>query len=361
MSMHDHADVHVHPSLLERGRRFIGAVTRDPNARADLDVARVVDQLKALGQQPIEDLTPEEARRQPTVADAVRAVRAEVAIEPAPREAFAHDVSYPAAEGDLPARVYRPAGVEGQLPIVLYFHGGGFVLGGVAAYDAAPRAIAARAGVVVVSAGYRLAPEHKFPAAHDDAVEAYRWVLEEAAALGGDPARVAVMGEDAGAALALHVCVAARDEGLPLPVHQALICPMAGVDLETPSYAINEHARPLNKAMVGWFFGHALPDAQTQDDPRVDLVGKADLSGLPPATLVTAEIDPLRSEGWALAEKLRDAGVAVNAIDYEGATHGFFGMGEVARDARLAQDAVARDLACAFARDERWTRIGRAL
>lgn len=361
MSIFDTATGLDAPGVGEQITRMIGALRGDPTARADLDMTRVLDALRALGPEPIEDLTPEAARRQPALPDAVRALMAEGGVTPAPDGVVAHDVRYSGADGDLPARIYRPAGDGALRPIVLYFHGGGWVLADLDAYDATPRAIAARTGAVVVSAHYRLAPEHKFPAAHEDALEAYRWVIEEAEALGGDPSRIAVMGESAGGNLAINVAIAARDEGLPLPTHQVLITPVAGVDMETPSYQINEHARPLNKAMMGWFVGHALADAQAQEDPRIDLVGRADLSGLPPTTLITAEIDPLRWEGQALAEKLRAAGVAVNAVDFEGVTHEFFGMSEVVRDARLAQEAVARDLVAAFAADERWARVGRAL
>lgn len=365
MSTHDNGDDDgrqggPQPTFGERFSRFIGTVTRDPGARADLEMTRVLDELKAMGAEPIEDLTPAEARRQPTPADAVRSLAAKAGLEIPDDGVTAHDISYPGAEGDVAARVYRPAGAEGGLPVVLYFHGGGWVYGALDAYDAGPRAIAARTGAVVVSAHYRQAPEHKFPAAHDDAFEAYRWVLEEWETLGGDPARIAVMGESAGANLAINVAIAARDAQLPAPVHMALVYPVAGVDLATPSYVINEHARPLNKAMMGWLLGHILPDAQSASDPRLDLVGAARLDDLPSTTLLTAEIDPLRSEGQALGAKLRAAGVAVNAIDFEGVTHGFFGMAAVVRDARHAQEAVSRDLKAAFDAHERDARAARA-
>ena len=340
------------PTIGERVSRIIGTVTGDPTARADVDMSRVLDELKALNPAPIEDLTPDEARRQPTPADAVKALMAKLGVTPAHAAVRAHD---------LKARVYRPEGADGGRPIVLYFHGGGWVFADLDVYDASPRAIAARTGAVVVSARYRQAPEHKFPAAHDDALEAYRWVLEDAEGLGGDPSRVAVMGESAGGNLALNVSIAARDQGLPAPVHQVLVYPVAGVDMATPSYKINEFARPLNKAMMGWFVGHVLPDVHAQADPRIDVLGHAKLAGLPSTTIVTAEIDPLRSEGQHLAEKLRDAGVAVNAVDYEGVTHEFFGMGDVVRDARRAQELVAADLSAAFAKDAKGARSGRAL
>lgn len=362
MTTHDTGDYGGPATLGERLNRFIGVVTGDPIARADRDMLHVLDALKALsGPDAIEDQTPATARSRPSMGDAVRAVVAGGGGAAEDDRVTAHDILYPATDGDLPARIYRPSGPIEARPIVLFFHAGGFVLGDPRHDDPTPRAIAAKTGAVVVAAGYRLAPEHKFPAAHEDAVEAYRWIIEEAEALGGDAARVAVAGESAGGNLALNVAIAARDLGLPAPAHVALICPMVGVDMETPSYAINEHAAPLNKAAMGWFLGHALPEASAQDDPRMDLIGRAELSGLPPVTIVTAEIDPLRWEGHALAEKMSDAGCEVNALDFEGVTHGFFAAGAVVRDARLAQDAVARDLRAALEVEERWARVCRAM
>ena len=349
------------PSLGQRVNRFLGAAPRDPLARADRDMARVIEELRLLDPEPVEDLTPAEARRQPTLADALRSLAMKLGVAAVADGVVTHDVTYPAASGRRPARLYRPLNAGGALPVTLYFHGGGFVLSGLDDGDAGARAMAARTGAMVASVDYARAPARAFPAAHDDAVAAYRWLLDEVDRLGGDPDRIAVMGEGAGASLALHVCVAARDLGLPPPLRQALVTPLAGADMETASYVINAEARPLGRAAMGWLFDHALPDEAARRDPRIDLIGAADLSGLPPATVVTAEIDPLRSEGLALAEKLRESGVAVNAMDFEGVTHGFFGLGELVRDARIAEDAVARDLACAFARDAHFARIGHAL
>ncbi|GLK67090.1 alpha/beta hydrolase [Hansschlegelia plantiphila] len=337
------------PTLGQRVTRMLGAVSGDPLARAELDMARVLEELKLLGAEPIEDLTPEEARRQPSAADAARSLLAKMGVAPHDDRVASHDVTFPGADGELPARIYRPEGAGAGLPTIVYFHGGGWVYGGLDDYDASPRAIAERTGSLVLSAHYRLAPEHKFPAAHDDAVAAWRWALQSAKAFGGDGERFAVMGESAGGNLALNVAIAARDRMLTPPLHMALVYPIAGSDLATPSYRANETARPLNKAMMLWYFGHALLGPAERDDPRIDLVGRADLSRLPPATLVTAEIDPLRSEGHALAEKLRAAGSAVTELDVEGVTHGFFGLGDIVRHARSAQDLVARDLAAAFA------------
>jgi acetyl esterase/lipase len=361
MSQTDRPDPHAPPTFGERVTRIIGAVAGDPIARAELDMARVLDELKALGAEPIEDLTPEEARRQPTPADAVSSLMAKFGIPPADAEIRSRDVLYPGAECDLPARIYQPPGGDGPRPLILYFRGGGWVFADLDDYDSSPRAIAARTGAVVVSADFRRAPEHKFPAAHEDAVAAYRWVVERATELGGDGERFAIVGESAGGNLAINVAIAARDQGLTAPKHLALIYPLAGVDMSTPSFRINEHARPLNKAIVGWLLGHALLGVDQKEDPRLDLVNRADLHGLPPTTLLTAEIDPLRSEGHMLADKLRGAGVAVNAVDFEGVAHGFFGMGDLVRHARSAQELIGRDLGQSLAPLERGARVGRAL
>lgn len=353
-------DPNAPPSFSERVTRILGAVSGDPVARAELDMARVLEELNALGAQPIEDLTPEEARRQPTPADAVSSLMAKYGIPAADDDVRSEDRTYPGAGGDLAVRMYRPAGEAAIRPIVVYYPGGGWVLSDLDDYDASARAIASRAGAIVVSVETRRAPEDKFPAAHDDAIAAYRWTLDQAQALGGSPELVAIAGESAGGNLAINVAIAARDREMIPPVHLALIYPLAGVDLTTPSFQRNEHARPLNKAMIGWFLGHALFGVDQKQDPRLDIVGRADLSDLPPTTVLTAEIDPLRSEGHALADRLRSAGVSVNSVDFEGVSHGFFGMGDIVRHARTAQEIIGRDLLASFGAEERGARAGRA-
>lgn len=361
MSTPENLDPHGNPTFGERVTRIIGAVSGDPIARAELDMARVLDELRALGAEPIEDLTPDEARHQPTPADAVSSLMAKYGIPASDDFVQSQDVTYAAAECELPARVYRAPGGDGVRPIVVYYPGGGWVLSSLDDYEASARAIAARTGAIVVAFETRKAPEDKFPAAHDDAVAAYRWALDQAEALGGAPDRVAVMGESAGGNLAINVAIAARDREMVPPVHLALIYPLAGVDMTTPSFRINEFARPLNKAIIGWILGHALMGVDQKEDPRLDLLGRADFSGLPTTTILTAEIDPLRSEGLDLGERLRSSGVTVNAFDFEGVSHGFFGMGDIVRHARSAQEIVARDLCASFGSDERGSRIGRAL
>lgn len=360
MSTPDHLDPHAPPTLGERVTRIIGAVAGDPIARAELDMARVLDELKALGAEPIEDLTPAEARRQPTPADAVSSLMAKYGVPASFADMRTQDVTYDGAEGPLPARIYRPDG-QGPQPIVAYYPGGGWVHSELDDYDASARAIAGRTGAVTVAFDTRKAPESKFPAAHDDAVAGYRWLLGQAEALGGSPDMIAVVGESAGGNLAINVAIAARDREMPPPVHLALIYPLAGVDMTRPSFHINQFARPLNKAIVGWILGHALLGPDQREDPRLDLNGRADLSGLPPTTLLTAEIDPLRSEGLELGEKLRASGVTVNGVDFEGVSHGFFGMGDIVRHARSAQELVARDLCAAFGSEALGCRVGRSL
>ena len=230
------------------------------------------------------------------------------------------------------------------LPVIVYYHGGGFVLADLDTYDATPRETSKAVKAIVVSVEYRHAPENKFPAAHDDAFNAYKWVVDNAASFGGDPKRIAVMGESAGGNLAINTAIAARDNNVQMPVHEALIYPLVGTDMDTPSYNENANAKPLNKPMMKWFAKHLINHDADLQDPRLDVVEKADLKGLPPTTVIADQIDPLRSEDEALAEKLKVAGVKVDAKTYKGMTHEFFGMGAVVAKAKDAEDRVNGDL-----------------
>lgn len=341
-------------TLGEKASRVVDVVMGKPAASADVDMRRVLDSLADLNPKPIESLSAVDARRQPTPADAVAALLKKEGKDPQALKAemgvTTQDVTYPTAGGTQPARVYKPAGATaGQpLPVVLYFHGGGWVIADIETYDAGARAIAKEANAIVVSAEYRHAPENKFPAAHEDAVAAYKWVLDTAQQWGGDPKRIAVMGESAGGNLAINTAIAARDQKLQLPVYQVLVYPVAGVDTNTPSYQDNEDAKPLSKAMMAWFVSNVVRSDADKQDPRLDLVGKADLAGLPPATVITAQIDPLMSEGQRLADKLKQAGVETQYQNFEGVTHEFFGMGSVLADAKSAQALAAKNLQAAF-------------
>lgn len=317
---------------------------------ADADMAAVLEALTALGAQPISKQAPQAVRNQPTPADAVKAVLRQQGRSTAPEPvASTRDIMIPGSGGPIQARVYVPQGAasDTSLPLVAYWHGGGWVIANIDTYDASARALANKTGAIIVSADYRQGPEHKFPAAHEDAWAAYRWIVNNAASLGGDPRRIAVAGESAGGNLAANVAIRARDERFAMPVHQLLVYPVASGSLNTPSYIENQMAMPLSRAAMNWFFEHYLPEDASRRDPRINLI-EADLRGLPPATIVTAELDPLRWEGRTLAERLRTAGAQVEDRTYDGVTHEFFGMAAVVDDAKAAQqfaaDAMRRGL-----------------
>ena len=314
-------------------------------AAPDSQMQAVLDQLKALGPKPLDTLTAVEARQQPTPADAVKALLTKQGKRTAPQPVGKVEDRM---LGELPARLYWPSGA-GPFPVLVYYHGGGWVIASKDVYDATPRALVNLANCLVVSVDYRLGPEHKFPAAHDDAVSAYEWVVKNAASINGDPKRIAVGGESAGGNLAVATAMAARDRKMLMPVFQLAVYPIAGHDLNTASYQENAAAAPLSKPAMAWFFKNYLRSSADGHDARINLVG-ADLKGLPPATIITAQIDPLRSEGAMLAEKMKAAGVAVDYTNYDGVTHEFFSMGAVVDKAKQAEQHAADGLKKAFAR-----------
>ncbi len=328
----------------------IATVTLDPMKNVDADLKHVLDKVKDLGFKPIEKLSPQEARAQPTPADAVKALLKDAGKSTAPDPSVTvKDVKYSGANGELGTRIYVPAGaVPNAAPVVLYFHGGGWVIAGLDAYDASPHALAKALGAIVVSADYSYAPEKKFLAAHDDAVAAYKWVLANAKEWGGDPTKIALVGESAGGNLAIDTAIAARDAKLQRPVAQVLVYPVAGVNTETDSYKENASAKPLNKDMMFWFFDKVLKSEADKNDPRLDIIGKADVKDLPPTTIINAQIDPLRSDGELLADKLKKAGVPAEQKTYPGMTHEFFGMGAVVAKAKEAEDYAVSRLKSAF-------------
>jgi acetyl esterase len=319
----------------------------DPGARADPDMARVLDTLKAFDAKPIESCTAEEARAQPGMAEAAAMIMKADGISSEIPGVSARDVTYSGASGPRAARIYTPEG-KGPFPVVLYFRGGGFVIGSLDAYDATPRAMAAKTGAIFVSADYAMAPEHHLPAPHDDAFAAYRWMVEEAASFGGDPARIAAMGEGAGGNLAVNVAIAARDHGLAAPRAQILVYPLATTHLLQASDLQNANAKPLNVSMLAWFMDKLLADRGDMKTPLLNLLN-ADLRDLPAATVINAGIDPLGSDGEKLARQLRDAGNQVQNAIYPGATHDFFGMATIVKAAEEAQALAAANLRAAFA------------
>lgn len=334
--------------------RLAELIGGDPMSRLDADMKHVLDRLAALGARSLEHLTPDMARRQPRASEAIAAIVQTQGREQPDDGVAAEDQMIAGVDGDLAARIYRPAGLLSRLnPVVLYFHGGGFVTGDLDSHDASARALARRTGAIVVSVAYRLAPEHRFPSAHEDAWAAWQWLVANAGALNGDPKRLAVAGEDAGGNLAAHVALEARGNGSASPVHQLLIHPVAGGVMETASYGEMLRARPIGLPAMRWRFRHLVEQPETLRDRRIDLVARDDLAGVAPATVVLAELDPLRSEGEALAQALEQASVPVKCWTYEGVTQGFFGLGQVVTKALFAQSDAADALGKSFAPSRR--------
>ncbi|MBB3996370.1 alpha/beta hydrolase [Aureimonas pseudogalii] len=326
------------------------AAASQPMAQPAPEMKSVLDELTALGAKPIGTLSVKETRTQPSPADAVMAIMKDQNIEPpaAVQAVKSRDIQIPGGAGEIAARVYTPQG-EGPFPLVVYYHGGGWVIADLDTYDASPRALSAGAKAVVVSVDYRHAPEQKFPAAHEDAFAAYKWIVENSGSLNADATRIAVAGESAGGNLAANVAIMARDAKITQPIHQLLVYPVAGNDMNTPSYIENAEAQPLSKQGMMWFVENVFASKDQTSDPRLNLVGRDDLQGLPAATVINAQIDPLRSEGEALAANLKSAGVAVEQKTYSGVTHEFFGMGTVVPQAKEAMDMAGQRLAAAFA------------
>jgi len=267
--------------------------------------------VSALKTKPIEACTPGEAR----------AMNAKLASTRPPR-AVRHVVDRH-ADG-VPVRLYYPDDATGPLGALVYFHGGGWVLGSIESHDYPASRLAALARCVVVSVDYRLAPEHPYPAALDDAERAHRWVVEHAASIGVDPARVAVGGDSAGGNLAAALCQRMLRSDGPLPAHQLLVYPVTDLTSEAPSYALFADGFLLGRGGMRWFIDHYVPDPARRAEPDASPLLADDLSGLPPAHVVIAGFDPLRDEGVAYAERLRDAGVAVELAEYPTTFHGFF-------------------------------------
>jgi acetyl esterase/lipase len=318
--------------------------------RADDDMLALADAHASLDPLAIEKLDFEAARRNPNIADAVNVMLEAEGRSTDPESLVpgvrTEDIFIQGDEGSLSARMYTPAGTA-PFPVVVYFHGGGWVLADKAVYDGGARGLCKASGAIVISVDYRRAPEHKFPAAWNDALAAYEWAIENVASLGGDPKRVALAGESAGGNLALATAIAARDSQLAQPAHVLAVYPVTQTSLNTESYLENAIAKPLNRAMMQWFFEHVVEDKKDLDDPRLQLID-AELEGLPPVTLITARLDPLRADGAKMESALKAAGVEVERVDYEGVAHEFFGCAAVLAKARQAQQFAGERLREAF-------------
>lgn len=263
----------------------------------------------------------------------------EHAPPPAPVQAVT-DREIPGPAGPIPIRIYRPIADAG-LPVLVYFHGGGWTIGSLDQVDPVCRALANRADCLVVSVDYRLAPEHPFPAAVEDCYAAVQWVAQHGAELSADSSRLAVGGDSAGGNLAAAVSLLARDDNGPRIALQLLIYPATEYAVPRASWLEHAKAPLLTTDDVLWFWAQYLPDAADRADPRATPSSATDLTGLPPAFVITAEYDPIRDDGEGYARRLAEAGVEVTATRYPGVFHGFFGfVGMLARTDEALRDAA---------------------
>ena len=303
-----------------------------PQARALLDL------MEARGVPPIHTLSPADARA--TYRD-----RRNVTQPPPAEVAEVRELIADGPHGAIPLRCYRPLGADDEaLPVLVYFHGGGWVIGDLDTHDSLCRALANASGCAVVAVDYRMGPEHRFPAAVDDALAATRWVHTHAAELRLDPARLAVGGDSAGGNLAAVVAIAARDAG-DLPVaFQLLIYPATDMRRVHPSHTANGDGYLLTRDTMAYFHDHYIDDPKHDIDWRASPLLHADLAGLPPALVVTAGYDPLRDEGLAYAGALTAAGNRASQVCFERQIHGFITMGKVLDEAHTAVALCAAEL-----------------
>jgi acetyl esterase len=293
------------------------------------DAARLLEKINGLQLPAFEDLGPEGARRNfdaaPPASDLVEVAHVE-------------DRAVPGPGGEVAVRVYTPEGV-GPFPVLVYLHGGGWVLGSLDSHDRECRILTAGARCVTVAVDYRLAPEHPFPAAPEDAYAALCWVAANAAEIGGDPAKLAVGGDSAGGNLAAAVALMARDRSGPTLALQALIYPVTDFDADTPSMRQNAEGYVLTRSTMRWFHD-AFCAAADRTDPYAAPLRAPTTAGVAPAHVIVAGYDPLRDEGVAYARALIEGGVRTTLTCYPGAFHGFFSMNRFLADARTAQAEV---------------------
>jgi acetyl esterase len=305
----------------------------DPQAKA------LLDQMQEAGVPPFEQMTVGEARQ---------AAYAFIDLQGAPEDvaSVAHRF-VPGPCCDLPVRIYIPEG-EGPFPGLVYFHGSGWVILNIEVADIAARALTNRTGCVVVAVNYQKAPEHKFPVPFEDAYAATTWVAEHASELGIDPGRIGVAGDSAGGNLAAAVCLKARDEQGPSLAYQLLIYPVTDYGWDKPSCLENAEGYLLQRETMRWFWGHYLASEADGDNPLVSPLRAPDLSGLPPALIVTAEFDPLRDDGELYGQRLREAGVPVKVSRYDGMIHGFFYMAGVLDQTKNLYDEIGTEVRAAL-------------
>jgi acetyl esterase len=301
----------------------------------DPDAAAVYKAFQEANRPPYETVSPAEARQ--------LYLAGRVVSNPEPPELeSAKPLAIPAPHGSIPARVYTPKQLrkaDGLSPCLVFFHGGGWVIGDLDSHDVVCRKLAHEGELIVIAVDYRLAPEHRFPAAVDDAIAATKWVADNARQLGIDAARISVGGDSAGGNLAAVVALAARDNG-PKLAGQVLIYPATDFAMNTPSHAEPETSILLRHSVVKWFCNHYLGDADI-DDWRASPARAKSLAGLPPAYVLIAGGDPLRDEGDEYAKRLKQAGVAMTYRYFPGQFHGFFTMGKLLNQANIAASEIS--------------------
>lgn len=298
--------------FLDGHRIRLGGRTMDPKAQI---VGEFVKQIRVPGYYPPLPELRQQLRTMVALMD-----------EPAPALPRIEDVKIPGAAGELPARVYAPRVGGAPLPAVAYFHGGGWVQGDLETHHGLCARLAKHAGALVVSLDYRLAPEHKFPAAVDDCLAAYRWMRARGRELGADPARVAVAGDSAGGNLSAVVSQLAAAGGTPVPTCQALIYPALDFSLETGSHRELADGHVIPRDRIVWYAEHYLRSEADKADLRASPLQAPKLAGQPPTMIVTGGFDPLRDEGKAYADRLREAGVDVVHREYPGQIHAFVSL-----------------------------------
>jgi acetyl esterase len=312
-------------------------------------MAVVIEKLKSFNAPKLVSLSAQEARKQPSPADAAMAVMKEHNIQMWPSNVDTMGKDIPVRGGQIHLRIYTPKTGKDSYPVIVYYHGGGWVIADLNTYNASAEGLANQAEAIVVSVAYRQAPEHKFPIAHNDSYAAYQWTVKNAASIKGDPKHIAVVGESAGGNLAASVSMMARDKGMQLPIHQVLVYPIAGYDFTTPSYKESDSIKPLGTGLMKWFFEKYLNSSADGKSPMISLVS-ANLKGLPSTTIIAAQYDPLRSEGEMLSDNLKKADVSTSYKQYKGVTHEFFGMAAVVPEAKEAQAYAVDELKKSFNR-----------
>jgi len=301
-------------------------------------LAEVISQMAEANAPALHEMSPSEGRdmyramNTENTRDAVTSVKDELADQ-------------------IPIRIYNPGNGE-VLPCLVYFHGGGWVIGDLETHDHVCRRLANLANCIVVAVDYRLAPEHPYPAPMDDCYTALKWVAHNADRLNINPTKIAVGGDSAGANLSAVMAIRSRDENGPEICHQLLMYPVTDANFDTASYQENGEGYMLTKAGMEWFWHHYIGNDTDPTLTYVSPIRAADLSQLPAATVITAEFDPLRDEGEAYAERLKDAGNQVTAKRYDGVVHGFFTMADLLEEARDAFEFTANELNKSFAAAE---------